>query len=179
MVDILDFLFVKDKYFKAPPTHGGLTADGVLLQLVLLDAVVGPLGEGGDAAHWVGVGGRGVQVEVEGAQQGGGRLAARRGGAAVGDGGVGPLEGGTVLERRHCNGRPHSRLCEREKQNHSNIPNDFVYFNELNEKLRERLTCPLHDVIYSSVTDSCFTRLDVHERFASDPHRHHLLHTQL
>lgn len=99
---------------KAPPTHGGLTAHGVLLQLILLDAVVGPLGEGGDAAHRVGegvrVGGRGVQVEVEGAQQGGGRLTAGGGGAAVGDGGVGPLEGGAVLERRHCDGRPHPRL---------------------------------------------------------------------
>lgn len=72
-------------------THGGL-APGVLLQLVLLYAVIGPLGKGGNSGHWVRmwvrVRGRGAQVKIEGAQQGGGRLAAGGGGAAVGNGGV-------------------------------------------------------------------------------------------
>lgn len=82
-------------------THGGL-AHGVLLQLIFLYAVIGPLGKGGNAACWVRkcvrVRGRGVQVEIEGAQQGGGRLAAGGGGAAVGDGGVRPLERGHVFK---------------------------------------------------------------------------------
>lgn len=50
-------------------------------------------------------------MEVEGAQQGGGRLAAGGGGAAVGDGGVGPLKRSAVLERRHRDGRPRPTLC--------------------------------------------------------------------
>lgn len=92
-------------------TDGGLTA-GVLLQLVLLDAVVGPLAEGGDAGDGgVRVRGRGVEVQVERAQQGGGRLAAGRRGAAVGDGGVRPLEGGCVLVGGHGDGSPGPRLC--------------------------------------------------------------------
>lgn len=92
-------------------TDGGLTA-GVLLQLVLLDAVVGPLAEGGDAGDGgVRVRGRGVQVQVERAQQGGGRLAAGRRGAAVGDGGVRPLEGGCVLVGGHGDGSSGPRLC--------------------------------------------------------------------
>lgn len=47
-------------------THGGLAAS-VLLQLILLYAVIRPLGEGGDAGVWMSmwVGGRGAQVEVE------------------------------------------------------------------------------------------------------------------
>lgn len=50
-------------------------------------------------------------MEVEGAQQGGGRLAAGGGGAAVGDGGVGSLERSGVFERRHRDGCPGPRLC--------------------------------------------------------------------
>lgn len=80
---------------------------GVLLQLVLLDAVVGPLAEGGDAGDGgVGVRGRRVEVEVERTQQGRGRLAAGRRGAAVGDGGVRPLEGSGVLVGGHSDGGP-------------------------------------------------------------------------
>lgn len=64
--------------------HGRL-APRILLQLVLLDAVVGPVAERGDVPQRVGVwmGRRGEQVQVEGAQQGGGGLAAGGGGAAV------------------------------------------------------------------------------------------------
>lgn len=113
------FSNIRDKRSKVPPTHGGLAARGVLLQLVFLDAVIGPLDEGGHAAHRVGVGvrvgGRGVQVEIERAQQGGRRLAAGGGGAAVGDGGVGPLERSAVLVRWHRDGRSRPSLC-REKQ---------------------------------------------------------------
>lgn len=50
-------------------------------------------------------------MEVEGAQKRGGRLAAGGGGAAVGDGGVGPLKRGAVIERRHRDGRPCPTLC--------------------------------------------------------------------
>lgn len=98
-----------------PLTQGRPAADDVLLQLVLLYAVIRPLGEGRHAAHrvqvWVRVGRRGVQMEVEGAQKRGGRLAAGGGGAAVGDGGVGPLKRGAVIERRHRDGRPCPTLC--------------------------------------------------------------------
>ena len=110
-------------------THRGLCAC-VLLLLILLDAVIRPLAKGGDAAQrvWIGVwvlvsvrvGWRGVQVEVERAQQGGGGLAAGGGGAAVGDGGVGSLEGEGVIERWHRNGRSRSTFCccrERKKRN--------------------------------------------------------------
>lgn len=50
-------------------------------------------------------------MEIERAQQGGGRLAAGGGGAAVGDGGVRSLEGSGVFKRRHGNGCPGPRLC--------------------------------------------------------------------
>ena len=80
------------------------------------------MAEGGDAAQrvgvWVGVrvGRGGEEVEVEGAQQGRGGLAAGRGGAAIGDGGVRPFEGGGVVKGRHCNGCPGSRLCRGERE---------------------------------------------------------------
>lgn len=45
--------------------------------------------------------------------------------------------------------------------------------------VQEQLTWPLHYIVNGSVTDSCITWLDVHERFASNPHRNHLLHAQL
>ena len=74
---------------KEPLTHRGL-APGVLLQLVFLNAVVGPLGKGWNTGHWVRMRvqlrGRCVEVKIERAQQGGGRLAVGGGGAAVGDG---------------------------------------------------------------------------------------------
>lgn len=41
-----------------------------------------------------------------------------------------------------------------------------------------RLTCPFQEVVDGSVADGCVARLDVHERFASDPHGHHLLHAK-
>lgn len=44
---------------------------------------------------------------------------------------------------------------------------------------QSQLTCPLHGILNGSVTDSCVTWLDVHERFASNSHRHHLQHAQL
>jgi len=50
-------------------------------------------------------------MEVERAQQGGGRLAAGGGGAAVGDGGVRSLEGSGVFKRRHRDGGPGPGLC--------------------------------------------------------------------
>lgn len=101
---------------KKPLTHGRL-APAVVLQLILLYAVVGPLGKGGNACRrvWmrVRVRGRRVQVEIERAQQGGGGLAAGGGGAAVGDCGVRSLERSGVIERRHGDGRPGPRLCRR------------------------------------------------------------------
>lgn len=50
-------------------------------------------------------------MEIEWAQQGGGRLAAGGGGAAVGDGGVGSLDWSGMFKRRNGDGRPGPRLC--------------------------------------------------------------------
>lgn len=110
--DFIDLFFLTPDARKLKTlTDGGLTP-GVLLQLILLDAVIGPLAEGGDAGNGgERVRGRGVEVQVERAQQGGGRLAAGGRGAAVGDGGVRPLEGGGVLVRGHGDGGPGPRLC--------------------------------------------------------------------
>lgn len=65
-------------------THGGLRGI-VLLQFVLLDAVVVPVGEGR-------VGGGAKKRQVEGVHEGGRGVATGGGGAAVGDGGVRSLE---------------------------------------------------------------------------------------
>lgn len=99
---------------KEPLTHRRL-APTVLLQLILLYAVVRPLGEGGDVGQRVRMSvwerGGGVKMEVERAQQGGGGLAAGGGGAAVGNGGMGSLEGSGVFKGGHRNGRPAPGLC--------------------------------------------------------------------
>lgn len=109
---------------RQPLTHGGL-APRVLLQLVLLYAVVGPLREGGNAGHrvrmCVRVRGRGVEMKIERAQQGGGRLAAGGGGAAVGDGGVGSLERSGVFKGRHRDGCSGPRLCCQGRQTNTSL----------------------------------------------------------
>ncbi len=82
-------------------TGGGLEG-GVVLQLVLLDAVVGPVAQGRVGR---------VEVQVQRAQQRGRGLAAGRRRAAVGDGGVRSLKRRGVIERGHRYGRTHPRLC--------------------------------------------------------------------
>ncbi len=73
-----------------------------MLQLVLLDAVVGPVAQGRVGR---------VEVQVQRAQQRGRGLAAGRRRAAVGDGGVRSLNRRGVIERGHRYGRTHPRLC--------------------------------------------------------------------
>lgn len=85
-------------------THDGGLERGVVLELVLLDAVVGPVAQRRMGRV------RRREVQVQRPQQRGRGLAAGRGRAAVGDGGVRSLKRRGVIERGHSDGRPHPRL---------------------------------------------------------------------
>lgn len=74
-----------------------------MLQLVLFDAVIRPVGQRRAAGQRV----RRVQMQVQRAQQRGRRLTAGGRRAAVGNGGVRSLKRRGVVERGHRYGRPH------------------------------------------------------------------------